>query len=235
MTQAEGKGKGKGEPDRGAQETASDSDNEPRPNTRTLKSTARTPMPILTIVTVGTFEEEKERNVYGDAETPHGRPAPPEAFVSAGEAKLLQHCSPDEGQFLRATFYPPYIFQGVTEERVSMYCAVNSGFLALTFFNGGNALHTKYTKMVLELMDFLEKIGCKEDQVQVNAPFYQRTAIEPPSDQTKRGGRSRSRRETKPTRKTDRGGLSPMGHGSDDDRYKGPNTAFVFIQSSSTR
>ncbi|KAJ3710252.1 hypothetical protein DFJ43DRAFT_1162221 [Lentinula guzmanii] len=214
--------------------TNSDEEN-PRPNTRILRSIARTPMPILTIVTVGTFEEEQNREVFGDGENPHGHIAEPEIIASEGMAKILRYCSPDEGQFIRDTFYPSYIFQGITEDRVTMYCAPENKFLALVFFNGGNALHTKYTKMVFELIDFLKKIDCKEDEIQVNAPFYQRPAIEPPHDNAKRGGRSRGGRSDKPSRKVIRGGVSPAGYSNDDDRYKGPNTAFILLESSNIR
>ncbi|KAJ3978716.1 hypothetical protein F5890DRAFT_1559807 [Lentinula detonsa] len=116
-----------------------------------------------------------------------------------------------------------------------MYCAPENKFLTLVFFNGGNALHTKYTKMVFELINFLKKIGCKEDEIQVNAPFYQRPAIEPPHDNAKRGGRSRGGRSDKPSRKVIRGGVSPAEYSNDNDRYKGPNTAFILLESSNIR
>ncbi|KAJ3817543.1 hypothetical protein F5880DRAFT_1618176 [Lentinula raphanica] len=145
-----------------------------RPNTRTISFANRSAMPALTLIRVDSFDEERDRIVFGTGENPHGRIEEPEAFYSAGEKLILQHCSANEGHFIKALFYPSYIFQGVTPDRVERYCKPDSGFLALVFFNGGNALHTKYRKTVSDLTEFLVQIGCRVEDIQINAPESRR-------------------------------------------------------------
>ncbi|KAJ3728226.1 hypothetical protein C8R42DRAFT_653284 [Lentinula raphanica] len=205
-----------------------------RPNARTIPFAKRTTMPALTLIRVDSFDEERSRIVFGTGENPHGRIEEPEAFYSAGEKLILQHCSANEGHFIKALFYPSYIFQSVTPDRVERYCEPDSGFLAFVFFNGGNALHTKYRRTVSDLTEFLIQIGCRAEDIQINAPFYQRPKVEESDvnqQSTSRGGRSKGKPKTKVTQ----GGLSPVGHPKENDKYMGPNTAFVKIASASLR
>ncbi|KAJ3714451.1 hypothetical protein C8R42DRAFT_726456 [Lentinula raphanica] len=205
-----------------------------RPNTRTISFANRSAMPALTLIRVDSFDEERDRIVFGTGENPHGRIEEPEAFYSAGEKLILQHCSANEGHFIKALFYPSYIFQGVTPDRVERYCKPDSGFLALVFFNGGNALHTKYRKTVSDLTEFLVQIGCRAEDIQINAPFYQRPRVEE-SDNSQQSTSRNGSSKGKPKTKVNLGGLSPVGHPKENDKYKGPNTAFVKIESASLR
>ncbi|KAJ3749690.1 hypothetical protein DFH05DRAFT_1521310 [Lentinula detonsa] len=203
-----------------------------RPNTRTIPFTNRTAMPALTLIKVNSFDEERTRIVYGTGENPHGRIEEPEAFYSVGEKLILQHCSANEGHFLKALFYPSYVFQEVTPNRVERYCEPDSGFLALIFFNGGNTLHTKYRKTVSDLTEFLIRIGCGAKDIQINAPFYQRPKTK--ENNTSQQSTSRSRGgapKGKAKIRTNQGGLSPVGHPKENDKYIGPNTAFVKLES----
>ncbi|KAJ3978564.1 hypothetical protein F5890DRAFT_1594911 [Lentinula detonsa] len=133
-------------------------------------------------------------------------------------------------------FYPSYIFQGVTPDRVERYCEPDSGFLALVFFNGGNTLHTKYRKTVSDLTEFLIRIGCRAEDIQINAPFYQRPKTEENDNSQTSMNRGRSRGSRGKTRtRTNQGGLSPVGHPKENDKYMGQNTAFVKLESPSLR
>ncbi|KAJ3716829.1 hypothetical protein C8R42DRAFT_724481 [Lentinula raphanica] len=221
-----------------APQTADNSDDEQearRQNTRTISFASRSLMRPLTLIQVGTLDEEKNRNVFGSGENPHGYIEKPEAVYTDDQMLILQHCSTNEGHFIRALFYPSYIFQGVTPDWVELYCHPRSKFLAFVFFNGGNALHTKHKSTVTDLRDFLLRIGCKADDIQINAPFYQRPKVEDDGDNNQKKLTASGSSRSKPSPKRLLGGLSPVGHPKENDKYKGPNTAFVRIGSANIR
>ncbi|KAJ3818466.1 hypothetical protein F5880DRAFT_1510941 [Lentinula raphanica] len=219
--------------------TQEDSDDDPeerrrRQNSRVLPVTNRSPMPILTMVHVGSFDDERGRTPVWMGESPHGCFAREGDIYTLGEQAILQHCFVNEGNFLRALFYPSYIFQTITPERIELYCNPANKFLAFVFFNGGNAMHTSYRKTIIDLTAFLHRIGCKPDEIQVNVPFYDHLGVENHQNRSKKPKRGKFGKE-KPREKEAVEGISPAGYEKENDSYRGPNTAFIMIESNNIR
>ncbi|KAJ3725100.1 hypothetical protein C8R42DRAFT_640021 [Lentinula raphanica] len=257
--------------------TQEDSDDDPeerRQNSRVLPVTNRSPMPILTMVHVGSFDDERGCTPVWMGESPHGCFAREGDIYTLGEQAILQHhqqnhpvsgdsrdtpqilgnlrdlggipgvsrdrcdfpddCSINEGNFIRALFYPSYIFQTITPEHIELYCNPANKFLAFVFFNGGNAMHTSYRKTIIDLTAFLHRIGCKPDEIQVNVPFYDHLGVENHQNRSKKPKRGKFGKE-KPREKEAVEGISPAGYEKENDSYRGPNTAFIMIESNNIR
>ncbi|KAJ3751708.1 hypothetical protein EV360DRAFT_75986 [Lentinula raphanica] len=212
--------------------TQEDSDDDPEErqwNSRVLPVANRSLMPILTMVHVGSFDNERGRTPVWMGESPHGCFAREGDIYTLGEQAILQHCSINKGNFLRALFYPSYIFQTITPEHIKLYCNPSNKFLAFVFFNGGNAMHTSYRKTIIDLTAFLHRIGCKPDEIQVNVPFYDHLGVENHQNKSKKPKRGKFGKE-KPREKEAVEGISPAGY-EENDSYRGPNTAFIMIES----
>ncbi|GAW05506.1 hypothetical protein LENED_007369 [Lentinula edodes] len=198
----------------------------PRPNYRVVKS-IRTfePVPLYSIVKVGTIAEERNKGVRFGYDNPH-EPLEFSGPPSAEIARRFRKSSLNEGYFHKAVFYPSDIFKGISAERVEEYTSGN--YVAIVLFNGGQFMHQELKDTMNDVRTFLEEAGCED--LEINSPFY--NDLNPNKEQNTGKGRGRAS-----WRQRGRGGTGTSTHKTEqrNDRYQGRNVAFALIQPPSLR
>ncbi|KAJ4468044.1 hypothetical protein C8R41DRAFT_925546 [Lentinula lateritia] len=199
----------------------------PRPHTRYNPRDR-----VLPELTLNPLDEEEEVIPSENTENPHGR-----LDYSGPESKtirnLLNMTFLNDGQFQYAVFYPSDLLQGVSNPKIPMLLSGNDLWVAVVFFNGGNAMHQKIRTTIKDVEAFLTSIGCEFQQGQTISPFYDNPPEPTPNtnENPKRGrGAGRGGRGSRGRGRGATTGVEPKPNPRL--KYTGPNTVFIRITSS---